>query len=231
MTLEPAVWMADLVRDFPGLRPEYDKWVKPPRPFAAMVLNNSVRWLEETWEAGDQETPRAFISRVDAAYPSLDERWQGFVLNFVQHLPGADEIGSGMAQALGPELSEEYRRSHQGTSVGVWIDGLVRDFPGLEPLYADHMGFYEELLSSLLLSEIVRWLAAQYQAGDYATVRALMARVDADYPNLNLIAREVVRDSFVDMMPSPNEPGAEMVEWLSPTLRQAYPRSRTSPGA
>ena len=74
-------------------------------------------------------------------------------------------------------------------------------------------------------SFVVRWLVGLCEGGDRDTVRAFLARVEADYPHLDSVAQDAVDTGFVEMFPFRHERGHEMLEWLGPILRQQYARA------
>jgi hypothetical protein len=65
------------------------------------------------------------------------------------------------------------------------LDELVRRAPSFEPVYAEHMGEYGELLGHVLMADFTRWLVAELRRRDTAD---LGARGDAS-PDLEGILR------------------------------------------
>jgi hypothetical protein len=113
-----------------------------------------------------------------------------------------------------------------------WIKDLVADFPGLGPLYAEHVNYFGVLLPHLLFGDVVRWIVELYEAGEVETVKAFLDRLEQDYPSLDTGSRNVVEVSFVEDLPASGQAGSEIALWLGPALREEYLRAhpRTTNG-
>jgi hypothetical protein len=219
-------WVADLMRDFPGLKQTHSGVERVVgRPVPALFMGQAVDWLVRLCRAGQLGTVRAFMARMDSDYPKFDGTFRRtFDVLFLGNLPGPGEPGAEIAQLVGPALRPEYERRHQGMAFGPWIATLLRDFPAIEPLYAEHLQDQGELLSTVLFSDITRWLVSLCEAGDLGAARSLVTRIGSDYPTLNSGARDVVHVSFLEDIPPRGSVGSEMAQWLGPTLDEEYRR-------
>jgi hypothetical protein len=120
------------------------------------------------------------------------------------------------------EAAAEDRADQAATKA--WIESLFDEFPDLRPIYEEHMASYHGLLAHLLFGDVVRWIEGVYTAGDYATIRAFIDRIERDYPTLGPRAGNVVDVSFAEDLPFSGTPGGLIAQWLGPNLRREYLR-------
>jgi hypothetical protein len=126
--------------------------------------------------------------------------------------------------AAGPAVPSHERHPVDRSAELSWIQSLISEFPGIEPVYEDHVRDFDELLPHLLFGDVVRWVERLYEAGDHSTIKAFVARMESDYPTLDPACRNLVDVSFAEDLPYPGTRGAEIALWLGPNLRREYER-------
>lgn len=105
------------------------------------------------------------------------------------------------------------------------MGALVYEFRQLTPLLEEHLRDLEgEVLPHLLLTDVVRWLAAHVET-DLDSCRSIWAWVEHAYDRGPDDVRELIAVSGVEMFPSPGQPGAALRELLGPALRRYDPWS------
>lgn len=225
MSSQTEAWIASLQRDFPESGPPDPNQFDGRGDLRPVIpMKRLSQWLMSEFERGDFPTVDAFLARLEDDYPGLERQSRKLLENaIIGPLPWPGEPGAGVAEHLGPRLAEAYERFHHG-GVGIveWIAELVDAFPPLEPLYRDHLSAFSELLPALFLGDVVRWLEHELVL-DGSGGRALLARVEDDYPRLDSLAQVYVRDAIVWALPIGTEPGSHAIRsWLGPTLRELY---------
>jgi hypothetical protein len=99
------------------------------------------------------------------------------------------------------------------------VDAYRELLPVLETHLADNEG---EVLSYLLLSDVVRWLVAHRESHP-DLCRSVFSWLEDQYERGPDEVRNLIALGAVEMIPDPGEPGAELRDLLGPRLRAADP--------
>jgi hypothetical protein len=108
-----------------------------------------------------------------------------------------------------------------------FFHGLLRYFPQLESLHAEHVEFYEEFLAHVFLADVVRWVVSLYaEAGQGLPEGGIGPRlinfVEGAYVRGDCAVRELIRVSFVENLPYPGQEGFCIHEHLTGDLRRIF---------
>ena len=101
------------------------------------------------------------------------------------------------------------------------IKAIAASDPRLGHLLGEHLQYYENVLSTLFLAEVVGWAGEQYLTGDKAAARRLLQLLEDRYEHGDEHVRNLIGVGFVESMDASSEP-AGMRDLLGPQLRAAY---------
>ncbi len=110
-----------------------------------------------------------------------------------------------------------------------FIERLVAKFPGLHPLFQEHLSDnFGALLPHLFFGDLTRYLVARYlvaqshlidqQLEAEREVRALLAELEQAYAVGGDEVEELIAVSFLENLPRPSEEGSGVRGWLGPEL-------------
>lgn len=106
---------------------------------------------------------------------------------------------------------------------------LVHEYKEFRPLLEEHLDDNEgEVLPHLLLSDVIRFLAAHYDESP-DPCSSVIAWLDREYQAGEADIRDLIGASGIEMIPSPGQPGAGLRGLLGPTLRQIDPWRQDPP--
>ncbi len=129
---------------------------------------------------------------------------------------------------LGPKLAaalREQRGWRAGPGVAAFVSRLVAAVPALEPLARENaFGDHGDVLVHPLLGDVVAREVDNLRQGRVDEVRAVLDVLEAEFAGA---AEEPIAVSFVENLPYPDEPGAELVDLLGPRLRAELERQRS----
>jgi hypothetical protein len=136
---------------------------------------------------------------------------------------GLDPLG-----LLGPKLATalgEQRGWRARPGVAAFVSRLVTAVPALEPLARENaFGDHGDVLVHPFLGDVVAREVENLRQGRIDEVRAVLDVLDAEFAE---DAEEPIAVSFVENLPYPDEPGAEIVHLLGPRLRTELDRQRS----
>lgn len=101
---------------------------------------------------------------------------------------------------------------------------LVRDvvaaFPALRPMLDEHIHDYDEVLAHIFLADVVRYLvhASENRHPTDGVVAAILEFLENRFRHGNEEVKELISVSFVEMLPRPDERGAELRAQLGTEL-------------
>ncbi|MEV6343288.1 hypothetical protein [Actinoplanes sp. NPDC051851] len=107
-----------------------------------------------------------------------------------------------------------------------FVRRLVTDFPGLRPLYDEHIADNDELLDHMFFYVVTQWVVEGFQAGRDQEWLRLLDYLDAGLREGDADVQELIGVSFVENLPLPNEPGADIAGHLPTELRAELGRQR-----
>lgn len=99
-----------------------------------------------------------------------------------------------------------------------FVGSAAHRFPGLMMLLQEHLDDYEELLPHVFLGDVTRWVAARALPPRDPEVEQLLAFIEARFAQGGEHEREMISVSFLENLPRPGEPGAELRNQLGPNL-------------
>lgn len=102
-----------------------------------------------------------------------------------------------------------------------FVGALVHQFPVLLPVLQEHLDFYGDFLSHLLMGDITRWVVAEYQlSGPNGAARDLMDFVEQAFSRADEHQRELITASFLENFPRLGQPGAGIRDLAGPSLKR-----------
>lgn len=110
-----------------------------------------------------------------------------------------------------------------------FIDDLVERFPGLRPVLEEHLSDnFGELLPHVFFGDVTRYIVSRHldarlhhgsgpeQARE--EVRSLLKALETAYVERGEEVEELIAVSFLENLPRPGEPGADLRECLGPAM-------------
>jgi len=108
-----------------------------------------------------------------------------------------------------------------------FVQRLVIANPELQPLLDEHLeDNFGELLPHLWTSDLARHVVARYQSDGSDAVAPLLEQLD-EAAGHDPEVDEVLGVSFVELLPNPGEPGAEVTDLLGPRLKAMLHEQRS----
>ena len=97
--------------------------------------------------------------------------------------------------------------------------------PELLPVLQDHLATFDQLLPHVLMGDITRWAVRQYRAEPTgsALINAL-AVIEEAMSASQVDVSELISVSFLENLPTGDEPGARVITMLGPELRAELQR-------
>lgn len=103
------------------------------------------------------------------------------------------------------------------------VHSMVAQFPELRPLHQEHLNDHRETLSHVFFGDLTRYVVALLGRNDPASIRAaqnLLDFLDTAYTTGSENEQELIHVSFLENLPEPGEPGANIRDMLGPALRK-----------
>jgi hypothetical protein len=119
----------------------------------------------------------------------------------------------------GSEMDDNYESTNV-RSVVTFCEWLVGSFPELAPVLEEHRHEYGEVLPHVFFGDFTRWFVAGYQAGDVARLRQVAEWLDEQYQTADDVVRDLIAVSFLENLPWPPEPNADVADLLGPLLTE-----------
>lgn len=104
-------------------------------------------------------------------------------------------------------------------AIGALIDSNRELLPVLEAHLVDNDG---EVLSHLVMSDVIRWMVAHLKC-DPVTCRSVLSWMEHEYVRGPAEVRDLLVVSGVHMIPDPGVPGSELRGMLGPRLQAMDP--------
>ena len=100
---------------------------------------------------------------------------------------------------------------------------LVAAFPELTPLYEEHRRDYGELLPHVFFGDLTRWILSLYEDSAnspeaVARVREVIDFLEGAFASGDSDLQELISVSFLENLPFPWEPNADIRTMLGPQL-------------
>ena len=113
-------------------------------------------------------------------------------------------------------------------STVAFVGSLAYQFPALRPLLQVHLDDQDgEILPHLFMADLERWAEAQIQARDEAShllLEQVLAFLEMAYSTQGAEVEELIAVSFLEHLPRPGEPGAELRTLVGPNLAEQLER-------
>lgn len=101
-----------------------------------------------------------------------------------------------------------------------FVGALVHRFPVLLPILQGHLDDYDGLLPHVLMGDITRWVLNEFRShGPSRTFTEILDFFEESLRKAHEHERELIAVSFLENLPRPDEPGAEVRELLGSALR------------
>lgn len=103
-----------------------------------------------------------------------------------------------------------------------FVGALVYSHPWLMPILQEHVDDNEGVLPHLLLADIERWAEVQLKQHGPADEQLckVLAFLETEYATGHLHVDELISVSFLELLPRPEEPLAELRSLLGPRLQE-----------
>lgn len=132
------------------------------------------------------------------------------------------EIDAAMTRVVDMHMHTGRRSTPSGATVAA-IGAVVDAHRELTPILDEHLVDNEgEILPHLVMSDIVRWMAAHVETRTEVCA-SILNRLDREFDRGPEEIRELIAVSAVEMIPDPGRPGSELREWLGAELRAVDP--------
>jgi hypothetical protein len=101
-----------------------------------------------------------------------------------------------------------------------FLGALVYSHPWLTPILQEHLDDNGGVLSHMLLADVERWTEAQLQqfGAKDERLREVLSFLESAYAAGNDHVEELISVSFLELLPRPGEPLAELRSLLGPQL-------------
>jgi len=107
-----------------------------------------------------------------------------------------------------------------------FVSELATAFPQLDPLLAEHLESNNGgMLPHMFVADVARWAISSYaDPKEHAELRRLFAFLERGFAQSSSAAhnvddvRELLTDSFLEILPRPKEPGAGIDAFLGPAM-------------
>ena len=113
-------------------------------------------------------------------------------------------------------------------STVAFVGAFVYRFPVLRSLLQEHLDDQDgEVLPHLFIADVERWAEAQLECHDeasYALVRDVLAFLEAACCTQGDEVEELIAVSFLEHLPRPGKPGAELRSMVGPNLAKQLQR-------
>jgi hypothetical protein len=239
MTAAAEALVERLVRAVPALRLLLDDLRREDlgEALPQFFLDEATRRLTDRAAAGDADALAAITAianLVEEEYGVDADVDELIASGFVVPLPYPAEPGGDLVRLLGPKLQAELDRQRGWRTPPeqvAFVDRLVRAVPALAPLVQENRaGDHGDVLPHVFLGDVTRRAVANYISGDAAArieVTAVLATLDAEFGRDEGVDNAIAV-SFVENLPYPGEPGADIASVLGPKLTAELRRQRPS---
>jgi hypothetical protein len=107
------------------------------------------------------------------------------------------------------------------TEQATFIEDLITQYPGLQPLYAEHIHDNDELLPSVFCFQVVGYLVdlASYGSPEKtAELRSMLEFLEHAFTSSGPSCRELISVAVIEDLPRPGERGAIIRMLLGPEM-------------
>lgn len=205
----------------------------------AVFLDEAARGLVDRARSGDQ----AAAAYLDALAGLLEHEYgrtaelDRTIEGFLSPMPNPGEPGADLVRVLGPKLTSELRRQREWRTRPeevAFVDRLVRAVPALGPLVDDNRaGNHNDVLPHMFLGDVTRREVDNHRSANPVAqleVRTVIDALEAEFGRDDGVDNAIAV-SFVENLPYPGEPGADIVNLLGPKLATELRRQRRPPNA
>lgn len=184
---------------------------------------------------GEAEQLPALFGYLESRFgvdPEIDELLES---SFVQILPAPDGPRAQVLDLLGPKVHaarlrmDREARGFVPDSLPHFLDRLAVAVPPVREKLDEHVRDNRGVLPHTFLEDVVAEATRLYLAGRIEEIRPFLDFLESEF-GLDAEVDNLIAVSFVDELPGPGEPAAEMALLLGPKLRGELERQRNWPG-
>jgi hypothetical protein len=164
--------------------------------------------------------------------PEIDELLES---RFVQILPAPDGPRAQVLDLLGPKLHAARLRMDRDVRAAIpdslprFLDRLAAAVPPVRDKLDEHVRENRGVLPHTFLEDVVAEVNRLYLAGRTEEIMPFLHFLETEF-GLDAEVDNLIAVSFVDELPRPGEPGADIERLLGPKLRGELERQRNWPG-
>ena len=227
------VFISEMVRLFPEIKPFYDRYVKDDHEFLLphTVMSATADFLiAEATNPASRDTLQRILAYVEEVLVHGSEEDKELIeVSFVHSFIDQDAVIDAIRPMMGPNLLKEMGDIYgivgdldpSGT-MGMFVDELLQKVPELRPVYEQHLAEnFQELLSHPFMGDVVRFIITE---AEKPKSRDVLQRI-VDHMEQGLAVgsddvQNLVSASFVENLMG-EEPTIKAIESLmGPNLRQ-----------
>ncbi|HEY8454536.1 MAG TPA: hypothetical protein VIL34_03000 [Actinopolymorphaceae bacterium] len=226
--------IVDIVPDFRPLLEEF-RAEQLGEMWEAVFLDEATRGLVSRAMSGEQaatsqlQALASFLEGECGKAEEIDAAIDGFLTPF----PSPGEPGHDLVQMLGGKLKERLDRQRQWRTrpeEAAFVDRLVQAVPALASVADENRaGDHDDVLPNRFLADVAFRQVENHLSGNEAAqseVRAVLAALEAEFGSDDGVDTAIAT-SFLENLPYPGEPGADIVNLLGPKLREELLRQRS----
>jgi hypothetical protein len=209
-----------------------DGYVRRPTS-SRFLLTLTSNVLDRYLNGGPAETEqfRGLLSYLEAQLgrdPEVDELIESRVVELLPEPGGPD---ARVLELLGPKMRAArlrlYREAREAVpeSTVRFLDRMVEAVPPLRERLREHLAKYQWALPHTFMDDVTAEAIRLHKAGQSDAIRPLLEFLEAEF-GVDEFVDNLIALSFVEALPKPGEPGADMENLLGPKLRGELERQR-----
>lgn len=225
------VFISEMVRLFPEIKPFYDKSVAADRDFLPRVFMMAAADFvrAEVNNPSSQDILQRLLAYLEEGLTNgSPEDREGIVSNFVHDFIGEDSSIDAIKPMMGPNLREkmEYIYGVVGEldptgTMGLFIEELLQKVPELKPVYDGHLAENGELLPHAFMSDLTRFVIAEAEnPASRDVLERLLGYLEKGLTVGSEHVQEMIVVSFVESLIDENATIKAIESLMGPNLRK-----------